>query len=94
MNTVYQLDPARLDRIKSWMQASVEERKYPGSSILIGRGGQEVMFHATGQRDIARSLPYGRDTLARIYSMTKPVTHRRIHDQAGQSHTHRHTQQC
>lgn len=74
MNTVYQLDPARLDRIKSWMQAYVDERKYPGSSILIGRGGQEVMFHATGQRDIARSLPYGRDTLARIYSMTKPIT--------------------
>lgn len=68
------MDADRLARIGAWMDRYVEQRKYPGASILIARGGKEVYHHATGQRDIARNLPFTRDTVARIYSMTKPVT--------------------
>ncbi|MDK3018269.1 serine hydrolase domain-containing protein [Pseudodonghicola flavimaris] len=68
------LDPARLARLSDWMDRYVAERKYPGSSILIARGGEEVYFNATGQRNIEDGLPFTRDTLVRIYSMTKPVT--------------------
>lgn len=67
-------DTARLDRIKPWMQRYVDERKYPGSSVLISRGGDEVFFNATGQRNIKANLAFERDTVARIFSMTKPVT--------------------
>ncbi|MBV1926791.1 MAG: beta-lactamase family protein [Rhodobacteraceae bacterium] len=67
-------DTARLDRIKPWMQRYVDERKYPGSSVLITRGGDEVFFNATGQRNIKANLAFERDTVARIFSMTKPVT--------------------
>jgi CubicO group peptidase (beta-lactamase class C family) len=68
------LSSARLDLVGQWMDRYVQERKYPGSSVLIARGGQEVYHHATGQRDIVRDLPFQRDTAVRIYSMTKPVT--------------------
>ncbi|MGD9865637.1 MAG: serine hydrolase domain-containing protein, partial [Pseudodonghicola sp.] len=68
------LDPGRLDRISDWMDRYVEERKYPGSSVLIARGGAEVYFNATGARNVEAGLPFARDTLVRIYSMTKPVT--------------------
>lgn len=68
------LDPGRLDRISDWMDRYVEERKYPGSSVLIARGGAEVYFNATGARNVEAGLPFTRDTLVRIYSMTKPVT--------------------
>jgi CubicO group peptidase (beta-lactamase class C family) len=74
MTPRYVLDSRRLDRIKPWMQRYVDERRYPGSSVLIQQSGREVMFHAIGQRDIARSLPFTRDTFVRIYSMTKPIT--------------------
>ena len=67
-------DPGRLDRIGAWMDRYVEARKYPGSSVLIARGGEEVYFHATGARRIETSLPFTRDTIVRIYSMTKPIT--------------------
>lgn len=67
-------DPARLARISDWMDGYVEDRKYPGSSVLIARGGDEVYFNATGERNREDGLPFTRDTLARIYSMTKPVT--------------------
>lgn len=56
------------------MQSYVDTRKYPGASILIARGGEEVFFHATGRRSIEKDLPFERDTIVRLYSMTKPVT--------------------
>lgn len=67
-------DAARLGRIDTWMQSYVDRGRYPGTSVLITRGGREVHFAARGQRDIAAGLPMTRDTLVRIYSMTKPVT--------------------
>ncbi|WP_372885565.1 serine hydrolase domain-containing protein [Shimia sp.] len=68
------LDPQRLGRLRDWMQSYVDARKFAGSSLLIARGGDEVFFHAAGLRDREAGLPFERDTLARIYSMTKPVT--------------------
>ena len=51
MTPRYSPDSARLDRIKHWMQAYVDEQKFAGSSVLITQSGKEVFFHATGQRD-------------------------------------------
>ncbi|MEX0366867.1 MAG: serine hydrolase domain-containing protein [Ruegeria sp.] len=67
-------DRSRLDRIGTWMQRYVDERKYTGSSVLVMRGGEDVYFNARGLRSIEKDLPFTRDTLVRIYSMTKPVT--------------------
>ncbi|MEL6449866.1 MAG: serine hydrolase domain-containing protein [Pseudomonadota bacterium] len=68
------LDPARLARIRPWAQGYVDGGKFPGLSVLIAQGGQEVFFDAQGSRDIANGAPFARDTVVRIYSMTKPVT--------------------
>lgn len=68
------LDPTRLDRIRPWMERYVDQRKYAGSSFLLNHKGNEVFFHACGLRNVEDDLPFERDTLARIYSMTKPVT--------------------
>jgi CubicO group peptidase (beta-lactamase class C family) len=67
-------DLTRLSRIEDWMQSYVDTRRFAGASVLVAQDGQEVYFHACGQRDVARDLPMQRDTVARIYSMTKPVT--------------------
>ena len=67
-------DPARLNRIADWMHSYVDTRKFAGSSVLIARDGQEVYHHSCGLRDVAGGLPFERETLARIYSMTKPIT--------------------
>lgn len=64
----------RFSRIRSWQQRYVDERKYPGSALLVKRGGEEIFFHAAGLRNIEEELPFSRDTLVRLYSMTKPVT--------------------
>lgn len=68
------LDPTRLSRISAWMQTYVDSRKYPGCLTLIRQGGAEVFFDSTGFRDVEAGLAMERDTVARIYSMTKPIT--------------------
>ncbi len=67
-------DPERLARITDWMQSYVDTRKFAGCSTLIARDGQEVFFSAVGQRNVEENLAFERDTVARIYSMTKPIT--------------------
>lgn len=67
-------DRAALNRLSSWQDRYVSERKYAGSSVLIHRHGKEVFFNASGQRNIAAGLPFERDTVVRLYSMTKPIT--------------------
>ncbi|CAD0183919.1 Esterase EstB [Ruegeria sp. THAF57] len=67
-------DLARLERIRPWMQSYIEARKYPGASVLVRRNGTEVFYADCGLRNIEEDLPFTRETIARIYSMTKPVT--------------------
>lgn len=67
-------DPDRLARIRPWMQRSVDERKFPGAQTLIARHGKIVYCDQVGLRDIENNEPWERDTIARVYSMTKPMT--------------------
>ncbi|NRB34592.1 MAG: beta-lactamase family protein [Rhodobacteraceae bacterium] len=67
-------DPARLNRIATWQESYVADRKFPGSSVLIRQAGEEVYFNAAGRRNLEADLPFTRDTLVRIFSMTKPIT--------------------
>ncbi len=64
----------RFKPIIDWQHEYVAAHKYPGSSILIQHGGEERFFSAVGLRDIEHRLPFERDTLVRLYSMTKPIT--------------------
>ena len=74
MTQPLRLDTKRLGRILPWMQRYVKDRKYAGSSILIYENGHEKYHAATGLRDRECALPFKRDSVVRLYSMTKPVT--------------------
>ena len=66
-------DSARLTRIRDWMQRYVDQRKIPGGSVLIRRHGHEVCYAEAGLRSVEDGTPFQRDTIVRIYSMTKPI---------------------
>lgn len=68
------MDKDRLNRITTWMESHIETRRFAGCSTLIRQGGNEVYYHHCGLRDLATGAPWERDTVARIYSMTKPIT--------------------
>jgi CubicO group peptidase (beta-lactamase class C family) len=66
-------DPKRLTRVARWMDRYVEQKTFPGSSIVISRYGKIIYTYKTGMRDVEAQKPWEFDTLVRIYSMTKPI---------------------
>ncbi|WP_169570240.1 serine hydrolase domain-containing protein [Sneathiella limimaris] len=65
---------ARLENITDWMQRYVDAGKLPGAQTLVARGGETVYFNWTGNRDVEGQKPWQGNTIARFYSMTKPIT--------------------
>ena len=63
---------ARIDR--HWQERYIDTGKIAGAVTLIARRGQIAHFSALGLRDVERKRPMTRDTVFRIYSMTKPIT--------------------
>ena len=74
MSTALGFDSERLKRIDAWMTANRERGRYTGSSLLLARHGEIAYLGFDGLRSVDKNLPYERDTILRIYSMTKPVT--------------------
>ncbi|MDE2854794.1 MAG: serine hydrolase [Chloroflexota bacterium] len=64
----------RLNNIKIRLGEYVDQGLAPGFVTLVGRESEVLHFEACGYRDAANKLPMKRDTIFRIYSMTKPIT--------------------
>ena len=52
----------------------VDDGKLAGVVTLMARGGKLVHVHVAGVQDIESGAPMERDSIFRIYSMTKPIT--------------------
>src|SRR6478609_3723911 len=61
-------------RIDSTLKSFIDSGKVAGVSALIFEKNQEVYYNAFGLADREANRPMDRNTLVRIYSMTKPVT--------------------
>ena len=64
----------RLERLKNHMQNEIDDGNAPGITTMIARHGKIVHFETYGYQDIANKIPIDKNTIFRIYSMTKPVT--------------------
>ncbi len=64
----------RLDRITSLFKADTEAKRLPGAVVMIARNGRVVYHEAFGVRDPATGAPMRKDSIFRMYSMTKPIT--------------------
>ena len=64
----------RLDRIDAFFRAEVAAKRLPGAVVMLARDGQVVYHEAFGLRDPASGAAMAKDSIFRIYSMTKPVT--------------------
>jgi CubicO group peptidase (beta-lactamase class C family) len=65
------IDKARIDAA---LKAMIADERAVGTSALIWQDGREVYFGSAGMADREAKRPMRRDTIAQIYSMTKPVT--------------------
>ncbi|MBC6993477.1 serine hydrolase [Neolewinella lacunae] len=68
------ITPAAVARLDSTLEAFVAPGGVAGISALIYEKGEEVYFKAAGDADRAGKVPMARNTIAQIYSMTKPLT--------------------
>jgi CubicO group peptidase (beta-lactamase class C family) len=68
--------PLNLDlkRIESALTGMVNDGRAAGVSVLIWKDGREAYFGSAGFADRDADRRMARDTIAQIYSMTKPVT--------------------
>lgn len=67
-------DPARLERIDRHFGRYVDDGRLPGWQVVVSRAGQIAHVSEYGHRDLEAGLPIERDSIFRIYSMTKPIT--------------------
>lgn len=67
------LCPDRLQHMLSVLQADIDRGRLPGAVALVVRRGKVALFESLGQQDPTTGSVMTRDTIFRIYSMTKPV---------------------
>ena len=68
------LDTTDQENISKHFDAYVNEGKLPHISILAHKNGKEIYRHAHGHADIESKTKINKDSIFRIYSMSKPVT--------------------
>jgi CubicO group peptidase (beta-lactamase class C family) len=68
------LSSERLGQLTAILKADAEKGDIPGATLLVARQGKVAWFETVGVRDPGTRAPMTRDTIFRIYSMTKPIT--------------------
>jgi CubicO group peptidase (beta-lactamase class C family) len=64
----------KLAKVDAAMEELVKQKRIAGGVVMIARHGKVVHFDAYGLRDIENNQPMEKDSIFRIYSMTKAIT--------------------
>ena len=68
------VEQARLDAVAADLQARIDEGKLAGAVVIVAQDGEVLMHEAMGYQNVEDQVPMSKDTIFRIFSMTKPVT--------------------
>ena len=67
-------DSVRLEVLHETTRRFVDQGQHAGIITLLARDGKIVDFQTYGYRDLEKRLPMERDTICRMYSMSKIIT--------------------
>ncbi len=67
------LSSERLNRIDTALESDIEKGQIPGAVVLVARKGKIAYFKSFGRRHKEKSFPMEKDSIFRVYSMTKSV---------------------
>ncbi len=67
------LSKKQLEHISDTAQKFIDEDRLAGAITVVARRGKVAHFEAFGMMDIETNKPMRKDTIFRIYSMTKPI---------------------
>lgn len=65
---------AGLARMSAILRRDIDAGRHAGMVALVARNGRIVHFEAMGSRDLEGKLPMEKDSIVRIYSMSKLIT--------------------
>jgi CubicO group peptidase (beta-lactamase class C family) len=68
------LSSNRLERVSEVLRAKVDAGEIPGYVALVARHGKVAYYEAYGMQDPSTKKPMAKDSIFRVYSMTKPLT--------------------
>ena len=68
------MDKNHLKHIQTLFDDATAQKKMAGVNLLIYKDGTEIGYFQSGYADIKEKRLYDRNTICRMYSMTKPVT--------------------
>ncbi|HUN98518.1 MAG TPA: serine hydrolase domain-containing protein [Bradyrhizobium sp.] len=63
----------RLQKMSDAFKREIDKGTIPGATVLVARHGKIGWFDAIGRQSPAASAPMARDSIFRIFSMTKPI---------------------
>lgn len=61
-------------KLSAVLREVVDKHEYAGLNVLVKKDNHEVAYVQAGYADMERKKPYNRDTICRLYSMSKPIT--------------------
>ena len=64
----------RLAKLTAGMKQLVDSKQLSGVVTMVAKNGRIVHYEVTGERDVDSGAPMQKDTIFRIYSMSKPIT--------------------
>ena len=67
------LSRPRLQAMSDAFKREIDKGTVPGLTLLVARRGQVGWFEALGRQSPAAATPMSRDSIFRIFSMTKPI---------------------
>jgi CubicO group peptidase (beta-lactamase class C family) len=68
------MSAAKLAKVGEVMNGFIKDKKIAGGIVLVARNGKLVFQETYGLRKVDGKLPVERDTIFRIYSMSKAIT--------------------
>lgn len=63
-----------MQRLQGLLQRGVDTRFVAGANLLVLEHGEEACYLEAGMADLEAGTPLRRDTIFRLYSMSKPIT--------------------
>lgn len=68
------MSSAKLKAVGPVVAKLIEQQKMMGASVMVARKGKVCFFETYGAMDVERDKPLQKDTIFRIYSMSKVIT--------------------
>ena len=63
----------RKARLLAALQSEIDSKRLPGAVVMLSRHGKVELFESLGQQNPEDASPMAKDSIFRIYSMTKPI---------------------